>query len=70
MGISPLLEGYFPEGSFVWLTFCHSALTHAQRGLLLGVGDGERVVRYRTLFLPSQKIRSGLKEIEQRTLSK
>ncbi len=25
MGISPLLEGYFPEGSFVWLTFCHSA---------------------------------------------
>jgi hypothetical protein len=24
MGISPLLEGYFPEGSFVWLTFCHS----------------------------------------------
>ncbi len=24
MGISPLLEGYFPEGSFVWLTFCYS----------------------------------------------
>ncbi len=21
MGISPLLEGFFPEGSFVWLTF-------------------------------------------------
>jgi hypothetical protein len=25
MGISPLLKGYFPEGSFVWLTFCYSA---------------------------------------------
>ncbi len=24
MGISPVLEGYFPEGSFVWLTFCYS----------------------------------------------
>jgi hypothetical protein len=24
MRISPLLEGYFPEGSFVWLTFCYS----------------------------------------------
>jgi hypothetical protein len=25
MGILPLLNGYFPEGSFVWLTFCYSA---------------------------------------------
>jgi hypothetical protein len=24
MGISPVLKGYFPEGSFVWLTFCYS----------------------------------------------
>jgi hypothetical protein len=24
MEISPLLKGYFPEGSFVWLTFCYS----------------------------------------------
>jgi hypothetical protein len=24
MGISTLLNGYFPEGSFVWLTFCYS----------------------------------------------
>ncbi len=24
MGISPLLKGYFPEGSFVWLTFYYS----------------------------------------------
>ncbi len=24
MGIFPLLKGYFPEGSFVWLTFCYS----------------------------------------------
>jgi hypothetical protein len=26
MGISPLLEGYFPEGSFVWLTFFYSVV--------------------------------------------
>jgi hypothetical protein len=26
-GIFPLLEGYFPEGSFVWLTFCYSVVT-------------------------------------------
>jgi len=33
-------------------------LTHAQGGLLLGVGDGGRVVRYRTLFLPKKSLRS------------
>jgi hypothetical protein len=33
-------------------------LTHAQGGLLLGVGDGGRVVRYRTLFLPIKSLRS------------
>ncbi len=26
MGIFPLLKGYFPEGSFVWLTFCYSVV--------------------------------------------
>ncbi len=25
------LEGYFPEGSFVWLTFCYSALPYSLR---------------------------------------
>jgi hypothetical protein len=32
-------------------------LTPDQRGLLLGVGDGGRVVRYRTLFLPKKSLR-------------
>jgi len=32
-------------------------LTHAQGGLLLGVGDGGRVVRYSTLFLPKKSLR-------------
>jgi hypothetical protein len=43
-------------------------LTPDQGGLLLGVGDGGRVVRYRTLFLP-KKIAQGLVEMEKRTLS-
>jgi hypothetical protein len=33
-------------------------LTHAQGGLLLGVGDGGKEVRYRTLFLPIKSLRS------------
>jgi hypothetical protein len=45
-----------------------SPLTHGQGGLLLGVGDGGRVVRYSTLFLP-KKIAQGLVEIDRRTLS-
>ncbi len=42
-------------------------MTLAQGGLLLGVGDGGRVVRYRTLSF--QKNRSEYGEEDQRTLS-
>jgi hypothetical protein len=33
MGIFPLLNGYFPEGSFVWLTFCYSVYVMQSRNL-------------------------------------
>jgi hypothetical protein len=42
-------------------------LTQVQGGLLLGVGDGGRVVRYRTPF--SQKIAQVLEEVDQRAFS-
>jgi hypothetical protein len=32
-------------------------MTLAHGGLLLGVGDGGKVVRYRTLFLPKKSLR-------------
>jgi hypothetical protein len=40
MGIFPLLKGYFPEGSFVWLTFCDSVgvsknITLTTEGIIL-----------------------------------
>jgi hypothetical protein len=43
-------------------------LIQVQGGLLIGVGDGERVVRQKTSFLPKQ-IAQVLEEEDRRTLS-
>jgi hypothetical protein len=57
MGISPLLKGYFPEGSFVWLTFCYSAWSLRTHGVTLVLANNKRVFAYsHRIFYPNFKI--------------
>ncbi len=46
-----------PAACDMYLIVFQAPLTHVQGGLLLGVGDGGRVVGYKTFFLPKKSLR-------------